>query len=119
MGPPGAPFPTAIVLFMLTLAWSLAITWKTISALQTGRPYVYSFWDGGALRAGRVCGRGELKLKIPLHLLLELATSVTVLGVVNLKVGALLVVPLALIDLAASFITWPAGQAPPPPDRLV
>ncbi len=119
MGPPGAPFPIAIVLFMLTLAWSLAITWKTISALQTGRPYVYSFWDGGALRAGRVCGRGELKLKIPLHLLLELATSVTVLGVVDLKVGALLVVPLTLIDLAASFITWPAGQASPPPDRLV
>jgi hypothetical protein len=119
MGRPGAPFPLSIVLFMLALAWSLATMWKTISALQTGRPYVYSFWDGGALRAGRVCRRGELKLKIALHLLLEVATSVTVLGVVNLKIGALFVLPLAVIDVAASFVSWPAGQSPPRPDGLV
>jgi hypothetical protein len=119
MGRPGAPFPLSIVVFMLALAWSLAIMWKMISALQAGRPYVYSFWDGGALRVGRVCGRGELKLKLALHLLLEVATSVTVLRVVNLKIGALFVVLLAVIDVAASFVTWRAGQAPPRPDHMV
>ena len=118
-GRPGAQSPLPIAFFMVALAWSLAIMWKTISALQTGRPYVYSFWDGGAIRVGRVCGRGELKLKLALQPLLEVAMGVTVLGVVNLKSGAVFIVLLAVIDVAASFVTWPAGQAPPRPDRLV
>jgi hypothetical protein len=116
-GRKGAPTPLSRFIFLLALAWSLAVTWKMISALQSGRPYIYAFWDGGALRSGRVCERRELKLKLVLHFLLEGTVIVTALGVLNPIGGWGAIVLILVIDVAAGYITRSATPPPAPGHR--
>jgi hypothetical protein len=57
--------------------WSLALTLKSMAAIRAGKPYTFSMWDGGALRAGKSLTPFGTKLKAVNGLLITIGCILT------------------------------------------
>jgi len=58
------------VLCAVFVVWCVAVVIKAVTALRRGEPYVFSMWDGGAIRVGKKLGRTGTQVKIAVGILM-------------------------------------------------
>jgi len=94
----------ALVLCGVMVVWTVAVIIKAGTALQRGTPYVFSMWDGGAMRAGKKLTRLGTHMKIASVILMATTLSSLLIGAIPRRIGfpALLVV--VALSIASDFL---------------
>ena len=67
--------------------WGGATLIKALIALRTNRPYTFSMWDGGFLRAGKSISRRGAQMRVVIGAAFAIATLTWVVGLMPTQVG--------------------------------
>ncbi|HET9622995.1 MAG TPA: hypothetical protein VFP84_16600 [Kofleriaceae bacterium] len=98
---------------ILLSVWGVATVIKALIALRTDRPYTFSMWDGGFLRAGKSITRRGAQMRFVIGLAFIVACTTWLVGLMPTEVGFSVFAMLAMVSIVASF----AHEQPPQPAR--
>ena len=99
-------------LMILMTVWGVATLIKALFALRSGRPYTFSIWDGGFLRAGKSINRRGAQMRAAIGLAFVIATLSWGVGLMPTQVGFSVFVTLMMVGLVASFAHEVEPQTP-------
>lgn len=100
------------VVMIAMSAWGVATVIKALTALRTGKPYTFSMWDGGFLRAGKSISRRGAQMRVVIGVAFAIACLSWVVGLMPTQVGFTVFVTLAMVSIVASFAHEVQPQAP-------
>jgi hypothetical protein len=83
--------------------WGVATVIKAMIALRSDRPYTFSMWDGGFLRAGKSINRRGAQMRIVIGVAFAVACASWLVGLMPTQVGFTIFAMLAMVSIVASF----------------
>jgi hypothetical protein len=105
--------PEMMQVVMIAMSvWGVATVIKALLALRSGKPYTFSMWDGGFLRAGKSISRRGAQMRVAIGIAFSIATLSWVVGLMPTQVGFSVFVTLAMVSIVASFAHEVEPQAP-------
>ena len=86
-------------------AWGIAVAAKAVNALRTGKPYTFSMWDGGMLRAGKTLNRLGMQIKVVVGVLMAAGCIALLTHAFPLQTTAYAMMFVGLLSIVSDMVT--------------